>query len=184
MRNFVTINYCNASRAMPRMSENCRDWYVHPSFKTSTQIFVFKLEARLPLARCNLKIVAVTHATRAYNLGSIGADGINTLMRDMKYIYPPSPSRNLNVSLSVTFASIPRCSPLLRLLVLLAQNHINTQRLSISCKISFSAHKAQFRLSHSDTLASRGSIFTVFRPQPLPLLRQQWVGQLVNLCIY
>jgi hypothetical protein len=37
-------------------------------------------------------VVAVTHVTRGYNLGSLVEEGVNSLMRDMKYIYPPSPN--------------------------------------------------------------------------------------------
>jgi hypothetical protein len=53
---------------------------------------LFKLEARLPIVRGNLKIVAVTHATRVYDLGTVNPEGIADLIRDMKYIYPPTPN--------------------------------------------------------------------------------------------
>ena len=50
--------------------------------------FLFKLDARLPITRGNLKLIAVTHATQAYNLGDANKDSVLDLLKDMKYIYP------------------------------------------------------------------------------------------------
>jgi hypothetical protein len=53
---------------------------------------VFKLDARLPITRGNLKLIATTHVASAYDLAHVGQDAIADLLRDMKYIYPPSPN--------------------------------------------------------------------------------------------
>jgi hypothetical protein len=50
--------------------------------------FIFKLDARIPITRGNLKVIASTHVMKAYNLAD--KDMVASLLKDMKYIYPPS----------------------------------------------------------------------------------------------
>jgi hypothetical protein len=50
--------------------------------------FIFKLDARLPITRGNLKVIASTHVTKAFDLAD--KDMVASLLKDMKYIYPPS----------------------------------------------------------------------------------------------
>jgi hypothetical protein len=53
-----------------------------------------KLDTHLPIIRGNLRHVAVSQVIPGYNLGCLSQEGISALMRDMKYVYPPS----LNIS--------------------------------------------------------------------------------------
>ena len=43
----------------------------------------------------------MTHATRAYDLPNMGAEGISALTRDMKYIYPPSPNASIHLLMCI-----------------------------------------------------------------------------------
>lgn len=51
-----------------------------------------KLDARLPITRGNLKVIAATHVMSAYNLAHADKDTIIDLLANMKYIYPPMPN--------------------------------------------------------------------------------------------
>jgi hypothetical protein len=62
---------------------------VHQFEKSYVNLF-FKLDARLPIMRGNMKIIAVMHATTAYDLARAGKDTVVDLLKDMRYIYPPS----------------------------------------------------------------------------------------------
>jgi hypothetical protein len=62
---------------------------VHEFKKSYVNVF-FKLDARLPLMRGNMKVIAVMHATTAYDLARAGKDTVVDLLKDMRYIYPPS----------------------------------------------------------------------------------------------
>jgi hypothetical protein len=42
--------------------------------------------------RGNLKLIAVTHVMKAYDLGHSGKGNVHDLLQDMKYIYPVSPN--------------------------------------------------------------------------------------------
>jgi hypothetical protein len=49
--------------------------------------FIFKLDARLPITRGNLKVIASTHVMKSYDLEK---ESVIELLKDMKYIYPLS----------------------------------------------------------------------------------------------
>ena len=53
---------------------------------------IFKLDARLPITRGNLKVIAMAHVMSAYNIAHISKDAVGDLLKDMKYIYPPLPN--------------------------------------------------------------------------------------------
>jgi hypothetical protein len=52
----------------------------------------FKLDARLPITRGNLKLIASTHVMKAFDLGNTDRDQVIDLLKDMKYIYPTPPN--------------------------------------------------------------------------------------------
>ena len=51
-----------------------------------------KLDARLPIMRGNLKVIASTHVMSAYGLARAGKESVADLLKDMKYIYPLLPN--------------------------------------------------------------------------------------------
>ena len=51
-----------------------------------TYNIVFKLDARIPLIRGNLKLTASTHVTKAYDLGPAGKGSVIDLLKDMKLL--------------------------------------------------------------------------------------------------
>jgi hypothetical protein len=88
-----------------------------------SQNFVFKIDARLPITRRNLKLIATTHVSVGYDLVHVGQDAVVDLLRDMKYIYPPT----TNVWMLYSYDRY--CSLLFRVTVLLVQSHISTKLL-------------------------------------------------------
>jgi hypothetical protein len=130
--------------------------------------FSVKLEARLPLTRGNLKIVAVMHATRSYKLGFISQEEVDALTRDMKYIYPALPNA------SRLLACNGHYSHLSRVVVLSAQSRTNTRPLLRFCMTFFSDRRAPFPLSRSVILTLPWIISIPFRYRQLLLSQLQY----------
>jgi hypothetical protein len=81
---------------------------------------VFKLDARLPIVRGNLKLIAATHVTKVYDLGHAGKDSVLDLQQDMKYIYPPSTNVRIMQTSFLLLTSF-------RVMGWLARSHIKTK---------------------------------------------------------